>query len=636
MSFVHVGYLPWLILAFIIFAILTLFFENRYFKWVKLYWFYKRSWISRAATFFYLAGVLFLLLALLDLRGKETRIRAQIPDQKTVILIDASMSMKAEDVRPSRFGRSLLLARHFVNKAVGHQISIVLFSERQKQIVAFTDDIDFLDARLGALETVNLDNAGTNLKQAVFESVQYLREESGDAENVLGNIVILSDGEENAGKLEMEVPAGINVAFVGVGTLQGAGIPNRSGSGNYTYFDSFKMSKGEKVITKLDEDFIRRFGNGIKNYRYWIASSYSMPTDEVISFLRDIHKMKTSHGDVRVQPVMYEYVVIPGVILLSIGLLLSLGRTFVVSLVVMFVLSFSSVKIFAQDQDDEKNNEKPLSPQTQKYLEQLKRGELDEQSKLKLGELLLKEGKSAAAEEIYKENKADKSEDVNAQFNFGTTYLKNGKLSQGVELLSTLRKKLENQPSPNNEQLIKAIDDNLALAFKVEKQKNDKQNQQENKDEKKEDKKDDKNEEKKDKNKEKNKGKDDKDQKNKKQNKNDKNEDKKNGKDKKDQKQDQSEGQKKSEQEQKDLEQKKKEKQEKENKDKENSEKDKADQEKQPKNLEEKEEQIKRQRQLQKIPAMLKQIMNEDRQLQERFLDTRTDDKKSNHEFKDW
>jgi hypothetical protein len=290
----------------------------------------------------------------------------------------------------------------------------------------------------------------------------------------------------------------------------------------------------------------------------------------------------------------------------------------------MFVLSFSSVKSFAQGQDEEKSKEKPLSPQTQKYLEQLKKGELDEQSKLKLGELLLKEGKSAAAEEIYKENKADKSEDVNAQFNFGTTYLKNGKLSQGVELLSTLRKKLGNNPTSKNEELIKAIDDNLALAFKVEKQKNDKQKQQENKDDKKEEKKD------------KNKGKDDKDKKNKKQNKDDKKDDKKNGKGKQDQNKDQSEGQKKSEQEQKDLEQKKKEKQEKEKQDKEKSEKDKADQEKQPKNLEEKEEQIKRQRQLQKIPGMLKQIMNEDRQLQERFLDTRTDDKKSNHEFKDW
>lgn len=627
MNFVHMDYLPWILLVFVIFTILVFFFEIRYFAWVKRYWFLKRSWINRLSTFLYLAGIFFLLLSLLDLRGKETRIKANIPDQKTVILIDASMSMKAEDVRPNRFQRSLLIAKHFVNKAVGHQISIVLFSEKQKQIVAFTDDIDFLDARLGSLENVNLDNAGTNVKQAILETVQYLREEAGSDSEVMGNILVFSDGEEHAGKLDMEIPSGVNVAFVGVGTLQGAGIPMRSGSGNYSYFDSFKKYKGEKIVTKLDEDFIRRLGSGVKNYRYWVASSYSMPTEEIIGYFRDIYKTKNSQGDVRVQPVMYEYVVIPGIILLSLGFLLTLPRTFVSILVFLGMFQLITPRIYAQDEKTEKA--KQLSSRTLDYLNRLKNGELDSAAKLKLGELLLKDGKSAEAAAIYKENNTEKIGDDEAIFNYGTSELKSGNLISGVEILNNLKNRLEKRNSKKSSEMMKAIEANLALAFKNEKKKNEnkKQEQQKNQDQKEQDQKQDQQNQK--------------DQK-KQQSKQDsqKKDDKKSGQQKDDNKgqsgpdKNQKDQQKPNEQDQKDQEQKKKEQEKNEKQDPKKSEN--SEQDKSPKNLEEKEEQIKRQRMLTKIPAVLKEIMNVDRQLQEKFLDTRTQDKSEPYESKEW
>ena len=181
---------------FLVFAILVIIFEFRYFRWIKRYWFFKRTWINRFSTFFYLFGIFLLLTSLLDLRGKEIRIKAQIPDQKTIILLDTSMSMLAEDVRPNRFQRALLLAKHFVSKAVGHQVSIVVFSDTQKRIVPFTDDIDLLDSRISALQDLNLENAGSNLRQSLLETVQYLRGEAGEGQAVTGNILIFSDAEE--------------------------------------------------------------------------------------------------------------------------------------------------------------------------------------------------------------------------------------------------------------------------------------------------------------------------------------------------------------------------------------------------------------------------------------------------------
>ena len=71
---------------------------------------------------------------------------------KTIILVDSSASMLAEDVRPNRFKKALLLVKHYVKKAVGQQISLVVFSDNQKRIIPFTDDIDLINARLERLE----------------------------------------------------------------------------------------------------------------------------------------------------------------------------------------------------------------------------------------------------------------------------------------------------------------------------------------------------------------------------------------------------------------------------------------------------------------------------------------------------
>ena len=57
---------------------------------------------------------------------------------------------------------------------------------------------------------------------------------------------------------------------------------------------------------------------------------------------------------------------------------------------------------------------------------------------------------------------------------------------------------------------------------------------------------------------------------------------------------------------------------------------------KKKKTLEEKEEEIRKKRKMIKIPAMLKQIMSDDSQLQKKYLDTSTKNKSSNNKKKDW
>jgi Ca-activated chloride channel family protein len=196
--------------------------------------------------------------------------------------------MLAEDVRPNRFEKASLLAKHFIKKAVGHQISIVVFSDGQKRIVPFTNDMDLIEARLNALKELDLERGGTGLSLAIQESIQYFVDSE---KRPFGNILVLTDAEETDGGLDLDVPEGISVGVVGVGTAKGAPIPMRSSRG---VFSGNKKHQGKTVISKLDEEYLKKLGTEIEHFKYWVASSYSLPTEKILGFFNRAFKTKNA------------------------------------------------------------------------------------------------------------------------------------------------------------------------------------------------------------------------------------------------------------------------------------------------------------------------------------------------------
>ncbi len=67
-----------------------------------------------------------------------------------------------------------------------------------------------------------------------------------------------------------------------------------------------------------------------------------------------------------------------------------------------------------------------------------------------------------------------------------------------------------------------------------------------------------------------------------------------------------------------------------------NNEKDERNKKKKPKSVRERESELKKMRKMIKIPAMIKQIMGVDRKLQEKYMDTRTHERKILKDRKDW
>ncbi len=621
MNFVNTQYIPQIIAGIIGFSLVLAYLNHKYFNWVKTYWFFERSWMSRIAAFLYIVSIGLMLTSLLDLRGPEERVKSALPDQRTIIILDSSASMLAEDVRPSRFSKAIQLARHFVKNAAGHQVSVVLFSDIQKRLIPFTDDIDLLDSRLAAMDKTNSVSGGSNISQAISEALGYF-DFDGDKKSATGNILVFTDAEESEDGMDVELGNNINLAVVGIGTAKGGNIPLRWEDGS---FRGYKTQKGEPVTTKLDEAYIKKIGKNVKNYKYWIANSYSLPTDEIMSFFRGTYNKAHGKGDMRIRPVFSHLILIPAIIIYCLSVVFGRFGSFKKVLSMAFIL-FSFAGIGTSYAQEEKNQEvKKLPPSLIKDMDKMKRGKADRKEVLKIAENLLKNNEDQRANELYSEY-AKSSDEEEVLFNRATALLKTNRLNEALPLVQEILKNSKSETTKDR------IRHNLLLAMNNENggqsnkqdDKKNKDNKQDNQDKQdKKDKQDDK-EQKDDKNKD---GKGNQDSKEKKDDKKQEGKDSKENKDNKDgkgnkdqQKKDNNEGQGKEEKEKKDP------------KDLEKPER----KESKPQSLEEKEKMIEQKRRMIKTPAMVKQIMSDDRELQKRMMDTSTNQRGGSKPKRDW
>ncbi len=597
MTFLNSGYIFPIIIFLGFFCYITFKSNETFFKWVEDHWFFTRSRRHKISSILYLVGIGFLLFSLLDLRGKEIKVSAKTSGQKTIILIDNSASMMVEDVRPNRFSKALFLAKHYVKRAVGQKISVLVFSDGTKKIVPFTDDISLIDARIDTLKGLNLNRGGTSLSLAVQESIQYFRDTSKDAS---GNILIFTDAEETDGGVELNIPDGISVGVVGIGTSKGGPIPVRNSKG---IFRKNKEFQGKVVISKLDNDFLKSLGSKIRKFKYWVATSYSLPTEEILSFFSSIHIDKNKENDFRVRPVLAPWLMIPGVLFLCLSFLLKKGNVFIVSMLLLMTFSsFAQVKVPGMPElaGKIKEKEEPTKSELALALEdKLSKGELDKKGKEALAAQLLQDGFPKESFSLYDEvlDKKITNQNLPHKFNQATALLQNQGKAKAINRYNNILKYIEKNPSSEHEEMEKMAKTNILKALQSSQGNGKGEEENESDDQESSDNNDSSD----------GKGKD------KKQKKSDDQNDGKDGKDDKKEKdkQDQSGDDKKDNQDKK---------------------KDQDGDEKKKTKSETGEEKKKRKK---KLPALLKQLVDDDNNLQKKMIDAKTTERKS-RDKKDW
>lgn len=145
-----------------------------------------------------------------------------------VIALDLSQSMDAQDLTPSRLTRARLKVLDILAKRTSGQTALVVYSGNAFTVTPLTTDSDTVAALVNSLSTDIMPSRGSNAAAAIDKGRELLQQAgTGD-----GEVLLVADGGTSpaaeraaAGLLE----AGYSLSVLGVGTLDGAPIPDPGG-----------------------------------------------------------------------------------------------------------------------------------------------------------------------------------------------------------------------------------------------------------------------------------------------------------------------------------------------------------------------------------------------------------------------
>ncbi len=169
---------------------------------------------------------------------------------ETIICLDISNSMLAQDVAPSRLDKSKMLIENLVDNFSNDKIGLVVFAGDAFVQLPITSDNVSAKMFLQNISPDLIRSQGTNIAQAINVACQSFTQQK----NVGRAVIVITDGENHEPGAEEAVKAarkdGINVYILGVGSTKGAPIP--MGNGEY-----LKDNAGNVVMTALNEDMCK-------------------------------------------------------------------------------------------------------------------------------------------------------------------------------------------------------------------------------------------------------------------------------------------------------------------------------------------------------------------------------------------
>jgi Ca-activated chloride channel family protein len=169
---------------------------------------------------------------------------------ETIIALDVSNSMLAEDVAPSRLDRSKMMVENLVDNFTNDKIGLIVFAGDAFIQLPITSDYVSAKMFLSSISPSMITTQGTDIAKAISMASHSFTQQEG----VGKAIIVITDGEDHeGGALEAAKEAkdkGMRVYILGVGSTKGAPIP--TGNGDY-----MKDNTGQTVMTGLNEQMCR-------------------------------------------------------------------------------------------------------------------------------------------------------------------------------------------------------------------------------------------------------------------------------------------------------------------------------------------------------------------------------------------
>ncbi len=186
---------------------------------------------------------------------------------ETVIALDISNSMLAEDVAPSRLDKSKRIISNLVDRFQDDKVGLIVFAGDAFVQLPITSDFISAKVFLNAISPGLISRQGTDIKTAIELATRSFTPNEG----VGKAIIIITDGEDfEGGAVEAAAAAaekGYQIYVMGVGLPTGTPIPGeRRGE--------FRKDKdGNVVMTHLNEEMCRNIAAAGKGAYFYVDNS---------------------------------------------------------------------------------------------------------------------------------------------------------------------------------------------------------------------------------------------------------------------------------------------------------------------------------------------------------------------------
>ncbi|MBI4530836.1 MAG: VWA domain-containing protein, partial [Candidatus Latescibacteria bacterium] len=202
-----------------------------------------------------------------------------------IFVIDTSVSMLAEDIKPNRLERAKFAVAEMIDALEGDRVGIVGFAGAAFVQCPLTLDYGAAKMHIDALDVGSVPAQGT----AIGEAIKVAHRAFTVKERQSKVIVLLTDGEDHEGNpVEAAREAaddGVRVDIIGIGTPDGELIPVRNEDGSIDYK---RDEDGRVVKTVLHEAALSEVAETGKGRYYRLTSGGG----EIKDILTTISKME--------------------------------------------------------------------------------------------------------------------------------------------------------------------------------------------------------------------------------------------------------------------------------------------------------------------------------------------------------
>jgi len=240
--------------------------------------FNKTNWKKRCR----LAGLLFLIISASGIQiGKKVK-PVERKGVDLIFAVDVSISMNAEDVKPSRLEKAKFEISQIIRQLKGDRVGIIVFAGASHLYLPLTSDYEAAILFLDEIDTEMIPTQGTAISSALNTGLSAFSDES----EKFKVLILITDGEDHEGRAiaiaEKAAQTGIIIHTVGVGSVSGSLIPvldKKTGDTSYK-----KDRRGKLITSTLNEGILQdiaRAGNGIYVRFDNRAAHYKIITDSI-------------------------------------------------------------------------------------------------------------------------------------------------------------------------------------------------------------------------------------------------------------------------------------------------------------------------------------------------------------------